>query len=161
MKCEACHSNDATVQVKQVADGMVKEVCLCVECAEKSGLKSPAAMADFLFGTGGSSLEESKSVALKSCPVCHMRGTDFKTSSRLGCEHCYETFAEDLEPMLESMHRSHKHIGKTSSRAQVRAQIMVLQGRLNQTVAAQEFEDAAGIRDEIRALEAKSLAGNP
>jgi protein arginine kinase activator len=161
MKCESCHSNDATVQVKQVADGLVKEVFLCAGCAQKSGLKSPAAMADFLFGaTDSPVLTVAATTELKSCPVCHMRGTDLKKNARLGCESCYETFSDDLLPMIETMHRSLKHIGKTSVREQSRAEIAALETQLKRAVELQAFEDAAGIRDEIKALESQRLSEN-
>ncbi len=153
MKCEACHSEEASVQVKQVADGMVKEVFLCPACAEKSGLKAPADMADFLFGVGSPAFSETSPEAQKSCPLCHMRGSDFRKTSRLGCEHCYETFADELVPMVENMHRSFQHSGKTPAHEKTRAQIEVLQASLLEAVQRQAFEDAAGIRDEIKALE--------
>jgi len=152
MKCEACHSNTATVQVKQVADGTVKEVFLCASCAENSGLKSPAAMADFLFGVG-SPPGAGASAAQKSCPVCHMRGSDFNKTSRLGCEHCYETFADELIPMIEGMHRSLRHTGKTPTREHTRVELDGLRTKLRKAVERQAFEDAAGLRDQIRALE--------
>ena len=153
MKCEACHSAEATVQVKQVADGMVKEVFLCPACAEKSGLKSPAAMADFLFGVGSPVFAEASPETQKSCPMCHMRGSDFRKTSRLGCERCYETFADELAPMIENMHRSFQHCGKTPTHEQTRVQIASLQASLRDAVERQAFEEAAGIRDEIKALE--------
>jgi protein arginine kinase activator len=153
VKCEACHSAEATVQVKQVADGQVKEVFLCPVCAEKSGLKSPAAMADFLFGVGSPVFSDAALDAHKGCPVCHMRGSDFRKTSRLGCEHCYETFADELVPMIETMHRSFQHRGKTPAHEQTRVQIALLQARLRNAVERQAFEEAAGIRDEIKALE--------
>jgi protein arginine kinase activator len=159
MKCESCNSADATVQVKQVADGQVKEVFLCQGCAEKSGLKSPAAMADFLFGVGSPVATPDKPSALKSCPVCHMRGTDFQKTSRLGCERCYETFSDDLQPMIETMHRAFKHAGKMPVREQHRAEIDTLQAELRAAVERQAFEDAADIRDRIRAIESRHLAG--
>lgn len=154
MKCEACHNAAATVQVKQVADGLVKEVFLCPACAEKSGLKSPAAMADFLFGVGSPVFSEASPEAQKSCPVCHMRGSDFRQTSRLGCEHCYETFTDELAPMIENMHRSFQHVGKTPAHEQTRTQIEALQVLLRHAIERQAFEEAAGIRDEINALEA-------
>ena len=153
MKCEACHSAEASVQVKQVADGMVKEVFLCPACAEKSGLKSPAAMADFLFGEGSPVFSDTSPESQKSCPVCHMRGSDFRKTSRLGCEHCYETFADEMVPMIESMHRSFQHRGKTPAHEKTRVQRESLQARLRDAVARQAFEEAAEIRDEIKDLE--------
>jgi protein arginine kinase activator len=152
MKCEACNKHEASVQVKQVADGMVKEVYLCAGCAEKSGMKSPAAMADFLFGVG-SLPSGSAPKASKSCPGCHMRSSDFQKNSRLGCAQCYDTFSDELTPMVESMHRAQRHTGKAPAREAVRAEVDGLQAKLQHAVQQQNFESAAEIRDEIKALE--------
>jgi len=154
MKCETCHIKEATVQVKQVADGTVKEVFLCSECAESSGLKSPAAIADFLFGA-----DQPMPVANKSkqgnrrCPVCRLTQSDFNKNSRLGCESCYETFADELLPMIDELHRAVKHIGKVPERISSQSQISILKEKLLEAVHRQAFEEAAEFRDQIKVLE--------
>lgn len=155
MKCEACHCNDATVQVKQVTDGQVREVYLCAVCAEKNGLKSPGVMADFLFGAAASMEPPLASTVetQKSCPACHLRGRDFQKTNRLGCAQCYETFAETLGPMIESMHRATRHQGKTPANETMRRSIEALRAKLSRAVNRQAFEEAATLRDEIKALE--------
>jgi protein arginine kinase activator len=154
MKCESCHKAEATVQVKQVADGMVKEVFLCAECAENSGLKSPSAVADFLFGFSGSkSASEPVSDENKRCPSCSMSLSEFNKHSRPGCENCYETFAVELLPMIDDMHRAVKHIGKAPARESSGAEIEKLKAELIKAVQEQAFEDAAQFRDRIKALE--------
>jgi protein arginine kinase activator len=154
MKCESCHKAEATVQVKQVADGMVKEVFLCAECAENSGLKSPAAMADFLFGMssamGGAKPAQDEK---RRCPECDMSGSEFNKNNRLGCESCYETFAIELLPMIDEMHRAVKHIGKVPAQESFRAEIETLKADLIKAVKCQDFESAAVIRDRIKELE--------
>jgi protein arginine kinase activator len=154
MKCESCNINDATVQVKQVADGMVREVHLCADCAEQSGLQSPAAMVDFIFGAGSPLQVKKQSAQVqKSCPACHMHAADFQKSNRLGCGQCYETFAETLMPMIDNMHRAVRHVGKAPAREAVRSQIESLRVSLQKAINEQAFEDAAEIRDKIKMLE--------
>jgi len=155
MKCESCHKAEATVQVKQVADGMVKEVFLCAECAENSGLKSPAAMADFLFGVGSSvaAAPQLDSTEKKRCPECDMSGSEFNKNNRMGCESCYETFSVELMPVIDEMHRAVKHIGKVPARESFRAEIETLKAELIKVVKCQDFESAALIRDRIKELE--------
>lgn len=154
MKCESCHIKEASVQVKQVADGMVKEVFLCSECAEKSGLKSPAAIADFLFSTDiPLPVTENHKNDNKRCPVCGLSRNDFNEKSRLGCETCYETFIEDLLPIFDELHRSIKHVGKTPGHESARIKIAYLKDKLMKAVGRQAFEDAARFRDQIKVLE--------
>jgi protein arginine kinase activator len=154
MKCESCHIKEATVQVKQVADGIVREVFLCSECAKISGLQSPAAIADFLFGADQPMPVTNKSKHNnKRCPVCHLTQDDFNKTSRLGCENCYEAFADELIPMIDELHRSVKHIGKVPERISSRSQIAILKEKLLEAVHRQAFEEAAEFRDMIKALE--------
>ncbi len=154
MKCESCHEKEATVQVKQVADGMVKEVFLCAECAESNGLKSPAAIADFLFGGDLPMTVTDDNIDDDTrCPVCHLTRNDFNKKTRLGCENCYETFSDDLLPMIDDLHRSVKHIGKIPEHESAQAEIGVLKDRLMEAVGRQAFEEAAKYRDQIKALE--------
>ena len=93
--------------------------------------------------------------AERKCPSCHMRSSDFRKTSRLGCATCYRTFAGELAPILEDMHRGDRHTGKVPRNAAViREEELRLQ--LEEAVAAQRFEEAARIRDAIRELEAGS-----
>ncbi len=153
-KCALCSVNDAVMLVKQVVDGHVQELSICKACAEKQGLKSPLSIADFLFGAGPSAGTGGGSVKKPaSCPACHMTWSDFKKSERLGCPSCYEAFAEQLLPMIEDMHRATEHTGRRPAREAREAEIVSLRRLLQQAVARQDFEEAAGIRDRILALE--------
>jgi protein arginine kinase activator len=153
MLCESCNEHEATVHLTQVADGSVKKVHLCEECAAKSGfdIHGPMSITDILLGMGaaapGTEGEE------RSCSRCHMRRADFKKTGRLGCPDCYQTFESELLPMVKAMHRSDQHTGKVPSREDLRvrmtAEIGSLQKSLDEAVAGEKFEDAARIRDQI------------
>jgi len=158
MKCKFCQSNEASVEVKQVINGVVKEFSVCASCAEKAGITSPLSVTDFLFGMDMAPLAQTQASSdAKSCPVCHMRSSDFNKTSRLGCERCYDTFAEELTPIIESMHRGAEHVGKVPEVEKVRADVESLNRKLAHAVEQQEFELAAELRDRI--LEAKSETG--
>ena len=166
MQCELCKEREATVHLTQVVGSEVKKVNLCEACAAKSGLdiKGTISITDLLLGLGGSSLSSGGKPAReteveRACPRCHMRRADFKKTGRLGCADCYETFAEELAPMLHNMHRAHQHTGKIpaceSVRVQTTAEVAALQKALEKAVAAENFEDAAQLRDRIQALRTK------
>lgn len=156
MKCEFCHVNEACVEVQQITDGSLREVHMCADCAAAKGLKSPVDLAGLLisgglFPLGGDEPEVPESTA--GCPVCHMRAADFRKTSRLGCAHCYETFAGLLKPMLESMHRATVYEGKQPVREDVRGELSGLKASLAKAIRAEAYEEAAGLRDRIRVLE--------
>lgn len=161
MLCEICNENEANVHIKQVIDGVARELHVCEECAAESNLagSTPSSLTDFLFGSE-QNIEPLDTRRDKKCPSCHMRRSDFKKLSRLGCSVCYETFMEDLTPLIVAVHRANRHVGKVPPYSKVNARIVKLQGLLENAVGSQDFEKAAELRDEIRLLEQKSDAEN-
>ena len=153
MICEICNKKKATVHLKQVINGLEKELFVCEDCSKEYGFEipTPSEMSDFLFGIGVEKVKMPEPPE-KSCPHCHMRHSDFSKRSRLGCSHCYETFADELQPMLKSMHKGMRHIGKFPVKDKVSKNIASLEKALAATVKAQNFEKAAEIRDHIRAI---------
>ncbi len=156
MKCEICECHEASVHFKQVCNGQVKEMYVCEDCAAENGfdLQSPLSMPDFLFGAGMREEKRDKS-AEKTCLVCGATGKDFKKRSLLGCPSCYETFAEELAPYLRAMQKGGRHVGKAPAGAALTAEIAAMQQALERAVSAQDFEEAAKLRDRIRDLGAK------
>ena len=79
---------------------------------------------------------------------------------RVGCADCYRTFYDRLLPSIQRIHGKIKHSGKVSNTAPaepaietVEKKIEKLKAAMNDAVAKQDFENAAKIRDEIKALE--------
>ena len=83
---------------------------------------------------------------------------DFKKTGRLGCSACYEVFSDGLSTMLKNMHKGTAHTGKSPAAFhEIREhseKMKSLHDRLNQAVAAEEYEQAADLRDQIRRIEA-------
>lgn len=160
MQCEICKSKEANVHLKQACNGMVREVHVCQECAAKHGFdaQSQLSLTDFLFGMAGAQQEALLPGEDKSCPVCHARWSDFKKTTRLGCSTCYEIFSKELEPVLASMHKKDRHIGKAPADRVAGVEEASLRKALEDAVAAQNFEEAAKLRDRLRELEAVRAA---
>ena len=161
MKCEVCNSAEASVHFKQVVDGVVRELYVCQGCAAKNGfdVQSPMALTDFLFGMGvpENQLDPSSE---KTCPSCNMTLGQFRKLSRLGCARCYETFSEQLEPVLHAMHRSTKHVGKMPAGEKLTSEIVAMQRAMEKAVSCEDFEEAAKLRDVLHTLKADSVQGN-
>ena len=158
MLCECCEQHEATIHLTQMINGQSRDLHLCEDCAEESGMNVQSVMSipEILFGMGTSapdSSEEGK-LGVKSCPHCHMRGRDFKKNARLGCPRCYETFEAELAPMLAAMHKGSKHTGKApESRRKVlekSERVERLQKQLDAAVRAENYEEAALLRDQLR-----------
>ncbi len=157
MICELCNLKEATVYLKQFINGIEKELFVCEECSGQHEFEVPSAimgMADFLFGVGVKNKSQSSASAKdeKSCPKCHMRKSDFNKSSRMGCEHCYEVFESELQPMLAMVHKGFEHKGKVPVCEKAAIGLARLEQDLNAAIEVQDFEKAAVLRDNIAAI---------
>jgi len=154
MVCEICQQREASVHLKQICNGQMKEMRICEQCARENGfdVQSPLAMTDFLFGLGSTPAEPSADTE-RVCSVCHMRSCDLRKTSRLGCAHCYEAFRSELEPMIENMHYGPRHTGKVPAGEAAGLEAAALREALEAAVHEQRFEDAAVLRDRLRACD--------
>jgi protein arginine kinase activator len=84
-----------------------------------------------------------------ACAACGMSAAEFKAAGRLGCAHDYDALRPALEPLLERIHRALAHAGKAPRAVRVRD----WRRRLGAAVAAEDYEEAARLRDLIRSHE--------
>jgi protein arginine kinase activator len=91
------------------------------------------------------------------CQNCGLTFSDFRSNGLLGCGDCYRYFQQGLEPLLNKVHGSSHHSGKvpkrTGGKILVRKEIDDLRRKLQQAVNSEDYERAAGLRDEIRRKE--------
>ena len=168
--CETCGKKVATVHWTEMVNDAVKKMHLCEACAAAKGLdiNNPAAFPDVLFGLGPQKEPATKEQDI-ACPLCHMRISDFKKTSRLGCQACYDTFADELKPLLAAMHKGNQHVGKVPAhkKAKTEAKVgllpspAVLRRKLETAIAAEQYEEAACLRDQIRKCVEKVPAVRP
>ena len=134
------------------------KVNLCEACSKEKGVQDPTsfALADLLLGIGAAE-EIEKGAPAQKCAVCGFSQADFKKTGRLGCSECYETFAEGLGSLLKAMHKGTEHVGKLPERAQrvmvLNQRMRALNANLQKAVAAENYESAASLRDQIKQLE--------
>jgi len=158
MFCDVCKSKEATVFLTQIVEGKMQKVNLCEGCSKEKGVNDPTgfALADLLLGLGAAQEIEKNPAGIR-CPVCGFSQADFKKTGRLGCSACYEAFAEGLSGMLKNMHRGSLHTGKVPAKLRVllrrNKELAELQSSLQKAVQAEQFEEAASLRDKIRTLE--------
>ncbi len=164
MKCYFCDKK-ATVFLTQLIEGQMKKVCLCDACAKERGVTDPTgfSLADLLLGgiPGGGSAATGKPAASsgtsgRKCPTCGFTLDDLRRVRRFGCGDCYSTFSEEVGQMVRGMHKGAAHVGKVPAGLMamqvLHQRIEELRNRLEQAIASESYEEAAGIRDEIRNL---------
>ena len=89
-----------------------------------------------------------------TCPACGLKYAQFRVAGRFGCPDDYEVFRDPLLPLLERIHRGLDHAGKAPRRRQRQAALTELNDRLAAAIAAEDYEHAARIRDELRRKDA-------
>lgn len=173
MLCSICQKNEAKVHLTQIVDDKMQKIDLCEECSKAKGVTDPAgfSLADLLLGLGTTQAEggEAKAPVSKpgevACPACGLSQTDFKKSGRFGCPQCYATFAEALPGMLKTMHRGLRHTGKVPAafrpKREASDQLKGLTRRLEKAIESENFEEAAQLRDQIRALRQQQATATP
>ncbi len=178
--CDVCQSRDAEVFLTQIVEGKMQKVNLCKECSKDRGVDDPTgfALTELLDGLGTSTETEKPAAAqpppsiaggtvsgpsmaltttaATKCPVCGFTQADFKKTGRLGCSTCYLTFSESLGNLLKAMHKGTNHTGKMPAnmarRREIAERLKTLQDNLKKAVEAENYEDAATLRDQIKKL---------
>ncbi len=131
---------------------------LCEACAQEkaSQMQVPIGFQVFLGGIAPEKNGVDKSEPAV-CPNCGLSYREFRKVGRLGCSQCYVVFKDYLASLLKNIHGSSRHIGKRPKRLSKDLEIQVklsrLRKELQEAVEREAFEEAARIRDEIKALE--------
>lgn len=101
----------------------------------------------------------------KRCPKCDTTWDRLREDGRAGCAYCYEAFEDKLLEVMEKMQRAPHHVGKIpvallkrrqrlhDLRKQRDNRLQMLQNRLKEAVATENYEDAAALRDKIKMVE--------
>ena len=169
MLCQNCHQNEATVHLTQIVDGQAEKYHLCEACAAQKGIDVHADPVDL----GGmmeklkdqlAHLKEDLEVPRAAsgptvCPSCGMTRTEILKKGRLGCDRCYDVFAAEMLPVVVSLQHGDQHLGKVPKRFSTRLKNSVEAARLrrdlDKAVAGENYELAATLRDQIKALPAE------
>ena len=156
-KCDKC-GKPAPVHLTEIKNGQKTEKHLCEDCAATEGITIKAnvpvsqLLEDFILQSGPAGLAD------KKCDVCGITFAEFRDKGLLGCPADYDAFDEALRPLLERTHEGvSQHIGKVPLRAGVDQkkmnEVLRLRAQLKTAVAAEDYELAAGLRDQIKDLE--------
>lgn len=163
MFCNQCNKKEATVFLTQIVDGKMQKMHFCETCAQQKGVHDPAgfALTELLLGLGLT--QDTPALKVLTCSNCGFTHTQFKKTGRLGCGACYDVFMEELLPMLRNMHPKTVHAGKIPTRFlqeyKKAISTKILQQQLQKAIDAENYEQAALLRDEMRLLQQPPLEG--
>ena len=168
MTCQRCGEHPATVHITDVLDKVRRVQHICEACARSHQLlptpDDPAqplnlpALVQLVFGAtppgaeSDSSSEPAESGAGLVCPACGLKYSEFRAEGRIGCPRDYDVFRAALLPLLERIHRHTRYAGKVpKSAGRGGDPLPDLLARLRRAVAGEAYEEAATLRDTIRA----------
>ena len=164
MKCEKCDKR-ATVHIIDIRDEVMQDRHLCQKCAKSDGyIMTPddVSFEDVLnrLISDSSELvdvgERGSSDSMKLCPECGTSLKDIVRKGVAGCAKDYEVFRSELSGILEKVHGSAAHIGKTPARddeqARKQQSIQAIEKQLEEAVKAENYELAAELRDQLSEL---------
>ena len=173
MLCETCKKRTATVFYNENMNGKVRSYSLCGECAAKLREKGELQDITSMIGSfadpfsdlhnelfqGFFGIPAQKAIsAQKKCPDCGCTYPEIEKSGKVGCPSCYTTFEDELSPLIRSLHGTTAHAGAVPSRHRAKQalaqQLKQKKAALREAVQNEDYERAAALRDEIRALEA-------
>lgn len=160
MLCQNCKKNDAGVHLKRIINGEAAEIHLCSDCASSFGvgdmLTGFSPFGDILGNLLVSAETRRMSNKILRCETCGLTFEDIANAGSTGCPDCYRTFSGKLRPAIIKLHGRAVHKGKVPSSGKTEgfgsSRIDNLRKQLDEAVAQQNFELAAVLRDEIRAL---------
>ena len=164
-KCDKCGAENANTHVKTIINGEFREYDLCSACAHKLGYSNPFADMESEFshmlGSFFGNVLPARTQSTR-CEFCGSTYAEIANTGQVGCAHCYELFADRLNPSIVRIHGNAAHCGKHSkAAAQAREEhaetkeekLRRLQSQLDEAIKQQEFERAAELRDEIKGME--------
>jgi protein arginine kinase activator len=162
--CDLCKEKIATVHYTEIVNNKLKKMDLCEDCAKQKniGINVQFSVADILKGLTEAHVEK-KEESSKSCPLCGLTFGAFRKNGKLGCGECYEAFREELVPIIGDIHKNTQHVGSKpvaprgtkSAVVKLRGQLDELTSNLQTAINQEDYEQAAVIRDKIKALQGK------
>lgn len=182
MLCEKCKKRQATIYYTEIVGGKKYEKHLCEKCAleyadfvyEAEDGSDNALLEGLLSSILGSYYKSSQPVkkegreAVIQCERCGMTYDAFLQGGKFGCAQCYSSFGKQLEKSFRQIHGATSHVGKrpkgfvsqTDRIIKDLSEVDRLSIRLQDAIEKEEFETAAALRDQIRALKAKEESQN-
>ena len=183
MLCDNCGKKEANVRYSENINGAKKELHLCEECSKKLGIDEinfnmPIDFSSFF----GDFLEDFSSpefmpllqgVKELKCNGCGNTFEDIINTGKFGCENCYPTFEDRIDPILKRIQGSNRHVGRLgkiidkkidekieneskAKKEEIKGEkdkLEELKDNLKDAIKEERYEDAAKLRDEIKKLE--------
>jgi len=154
--------NVATVKFTEVVDGKAMQHHLCRDCFDSCQRDAAGFSVDVPKPGARSGKRQPVATRSESAPRCLSCGTSLNRifeSAEVGCPSCYSTYGKEIESILEALQRGLAHRGKVfkcdDARAKLSVELQAKRMLLRSVLKAENYEEAARLRDEIAKMEAE------
>lgn len=167
LTCQLCHQRPASTHVTELGpDGARQELHLCPECIREHRLDlaaGPPPLAALAGAAAPKAAESAPESEPAVCPHCGLAFEEYAGNNLFGCPGCYAAFDRQVAELVQRYHGALRHVGRAPEaggvppppprprrRAPRRDPRAELERRLAEAVAAERYEEAARLRDELR-----------
>ena len=158
MVCDYCGTSNEGKYFRVVFGRAVRHYCQ--QCARKFQRGDAMALQMALLNVAD---ESGGYDAGKSCPFCGMRFETLQKSGRIGCAGCYQAFEREMSFLLTKINGTAQHVDEQMQEPEEQDEktklIFSLKGELAQAINMENYERAAELRDEIKALSMSETGG--
>jgi protein arginine kinase activator len=163
LECSEC-KKPVSVEYTEIVGTQISHTCMCSDCP---------VLQQHLHGVSSSPEGISSDIPAGLC--CGRCGTTLEAvrmGNPVGCEECYEVFADVLVAEMIGANKVHKkvapdkttksvpiHIGRSpgeTAEINPSLRLIALNDALNDVLKREDYEQAAWLRDQIKELEGKS-----
>lgn len=177
MLCDNCGKNEATVMYSENINGVKKEMHLCQKCSKELGIDNinfnmPIDFSSF-FGEMLEDFQTPEFMPLYNsmkdlkCKNCGYTFDNIVNKGQFGCANCYETFQNEIDPIIKKIQGANMHIGRIGKISDNKIEKLNLEdkeskelnkidqikAKLKEAIKTEDYEKAAKLRDEIKKLE--------
>ncbi len=158
MICDMCKLNEAKISVEQVADGVTKNIYLCPACSQRLGCGMFSKTIDISITKILEANDNDDGRKSDQCPVCGLSFREIESKKMMGCPECFSFFKAEIMEILGKKKKNLKYSGFITDEQSSETFFEThsseeLHEELKKAVETEDYERAAALRDEIKALE--------
>ena len=159
MTCAICGNREAVVFMRRSGGRASGELALCVDCARQRGLSAGGGRIELRIEDLLAPLSEDAAAAgAIGAAVCAACGTEveaFRREARIGCPACASSFRDEMESWMRARAPWHRAPARSPdsnpalTTAEPVPRVDALASELERALAAEDYENAALIRDRM------------
>ena len=161
MKCESCGINEAKFHYTKILNDNIEEKHLCEKCAAEDydfdfDFEKHFSVNKFFTGLIDASVDSKNNQLGLKCEKCGQTYSQFKSGGKFGCDECYITFKDKLDPLIKGIHGHNHHKGKIPKHSGdhifLKREKDNIKIDLETAIKEERFEKAAVLRDKLKGI---------